>query len=121
MKLIGILLALSAFIAGPAHAQYTCNDRVYLQSVLEQLNATCESGAICTAVSAKGSNVERAVEACVKNGFSESSCNSQVTCTGNTPICTAVNAKGSTVERAVEACVKNGFSETSCNSQVTCR
>jgi len=103
-----------------ANADYTCNDITYLKATLDQLNQSCGGTAeVCTAVGHKGSTADSAVDACVKSGYTQSSCDTNVTCE-HTSLCSAVGHKGTTVESAIRHCTDAGYTQSSCDTNVTC-
>jgi len=120
MKPIFTFLLGFFLLLGTAQAEYTCNDKAYLKSVLDKLNATCGSADICTAYGYKGSTIEAAINACVAAGIGKSTCNSSADCQGAV-VCTAYGYKGSTVEAAIKACVEAGIGNSTCNSSASCK
>ncbi|WP_413291064.1 hypothetical protein [Bdellovibrio sp. HCB337] len=118
---IFLVLAGCCLFTFSAQAQYTCNDQSYLEQELLKLKRNCGSsgGGLCESRGYKGSTAERAIDACVKNGYPKSFCSQGVTCDG-VSLCDSRGYKGSTVEDAVAACVSNGYPESFCNQGVTC-
>ena len=124
-----VLILTSAFAALDASAHnYTCADRNELAQILAELDRVCNTptpGGACQARGYNGSTIESAIASCVQlsNGYwSESECNTHVTCTGSPRMYTARGYKGSTLELAVDSCkrLSNGYwSESECNTHVT--
>jgi len=118
---IFLVLSSCCLFSFSAQAQYTCNDRSYLEQQLSQLNRDCggSSGGLCETRGYKGSSAERAVDACAKSGYPKDFCNKGVTCSG-VALCETRDYKGSTVEDAVAACASSGYPADFCNKGVSC-
>ena len=120
---IFLILSSCCLFSISAWAQYTCNDRGYLEQELAKLARDCGSGggsgSICESRGYKGSNAERAVAACVKAGYNETYCNQGLSCNG-IALCDSRGYKGGSLESAVAACVKAGYNGTYCNQGVAC-
>jgi hypothetical protein len=119
-------------LSSTAKADYTCNDRQYLRSILIQLDASCggQGNQVCTATNNwgttyRGSTIDTAIASCIADGNSRSACNSGAACPSGVQVCTATNSwgttyKGSTIDTAISSCVADGNSRSACNSGAAC-
>ena len=117
------LIILSVILSSQlVHARYTCNDRDYLRSVLNELEYRCGSSVRCTAAGHDGRSIERAIETCVASGVSMDPCSRKVECNGTSQFCQPKSGHvGTTIENAIDHCVRSGVSRDQCSRRVECR